>query len=473
MRMRLAQAGLHLQDCRTRLPFRFGMHTLTSAPLGTLHVQMLIEGGGAGDGHASDLLVPKWFEKDPAKTPAEDIDALIASATTAIDVATELGNQHRTVFDLCQEIWNHCLDGIPIDAPDRLVHGWGPSLVERAIIDAACRAATLPFHEALRSGLLAFDAGRLDDAVADWTPDQLAPPRDTITLRHTVGLADALHRSEIQDPVNDGLPESLDEDIEAHGLTHFKVKVGGDIEQDLDRLLRVADVVLSRVETPAFTLDGNEQYRSMSAVAELLDRLNENPQGKHLLENLLLIEQPLSRSITFQEEPNQGIEKVSAHAPVIIDEADGDRDSLHRAAALGYGGVSAKNCKGVFRAVLNRARCQGTGLVLSAEDLTTLPVIAVQQDLVTVATLGLTHVERNGHHYFRGLDHLPGEEADLALHHHPDLYERHGQGDTRLRIRDGALEISSLHQPGFGYAEPPDLSLRTPVDQWQGSEDLG
>ena len=32
------------------------------------------------------------------------------------------------------------------------------------------------------------------------------------------------------------------------------------------------------------------------------------------------------------------------------------------------------------------------------------------------------HVERNGHHYFRGLDHLPSEVAAEALAAHPDLY---------------------------------------------------
>ena len=472
MRMRLAHAGLYLQDCHTRLPFRFGMHTLTSAPLGTLHVHAIIEGGGTIDGYASDLLVPRWFEKNPDKTPAEDVHALIDSANHAIDTAIGLSTSPRTVFDLWHETWTACLKRIPIDAPDRLVHGWGPSLIERALIDAACRAAAIPFHEALRSGLLAFDAGRLDPSLSGWSPTDLPKPRASIALRHTVGLADAIRPADVESPANDGLPECLEEDIDAHGLTHFKVKVGGNVEDDLQRLLAVSDVVFSRVEAPVLTLDGNEQFDSMSSVAELLEGLSAHAIGKRFLKHLCLVEQPLSRSITFEAAPNKEITRVSAIAPVIIDEADGDPDALPRAAALGYGGVSAKNCKGVFRAVLNHARCTASGgsLVLSAEDLTTLPIIALQQDLATAATLGLDHIERNGHHYFHGLDHLPDPEVAEALGRHGDLYEPTRQ-NGQLRIRNGSLALESLDCPGFGYAVMPDLSKRVPAGNWSWSED--
>lgn len=41
--------------------------------------------------------------------------------------------------------------------------------------------------------------------------------------------------------------------------------------------------------------------------------------------------------------------------------------------------------------------------VLSAEDLRTVGLIELLQDLAVTATLGAEHVERNGHHNFRGL----------------------------------------------------------------------
>ena len=111
----------------------------------------------------------------------------------------------------------------------------------------------------------------------------------------------------------------------------------------------------------------------------------------------------------------------------------------------------------------------GDELFLSAEDLTNLPIVALQQDLATVCALGLDHVERNGHHYFRGLDHLPEDEVRSALAAHPDLYTE-DDGCVQLKIRDGLLSIDSLQQPGYGYSATIDIESRTPVDEWAPRE---
>jgi hypothetical protein len=104
-------------------------------------------------------------------------------------------------------------------------------------------------------------------------------------------------------------------------------------------------------------------------------------------------------------------------------------------------------------------------LFLSAEDLSTLPVVPLQADLAAVALLGIAHVERNGHHYFRGLGHLPEAEQAAALALHPDLYERRA-GEVFLRITDGMLACASLQVPGMGFAALPDITAMTPPDQW-------
>jgi hypothetical protein len=70
---------------------------------------------------------------------------------------------------------------------------------------------------------------------------------------------------------------------------------------------------------------------------------------------------------------------------------------------------------------------------MSAEDLTTQAGLALQQDLALVSLLGLGHVERNGHHYVRGLAALPPREQAAWLAAHPDLYVRDGDM-VRLRI---------------------------------------
>jgi hypothetical protein len=124
----------------------------------------------------------------------------------------------------------------------------------------------------------------------------------------------------------------------------------------------------------------------------------------------------------------------------------------------------------VFRALLNRGLCdvRGGGAFQSGEDLTNLGVLSLQQDLATVAALGIEHVERNGHHYFHGLDHLPPDEVRAALRAHADLYEPLGDGAT-LRITAGRLALGSLQVPGYGYDVGIRTGERTPLADGHGS----
>ena len=102
---------------------------------------------------------------------------------------------------------------------------------------------------------------------------------------------------------------------------------------------------------------------------------------------------------------------LSAEKPVIIDESDDSLDAFPRAKALGYKGVSSKTCKGIYKSLINAARCKewGDGYFMTGEDLTIQAGLALQQDLALVSLLGLTHVERNGHHYVNGMAGLPRE----------------------------------------------------------------
>ena len=93
---------------------------------------------------------------------------------------------------------------------------------------------------------------------------------------------------------------------------------------------------------------------------------------------------------------------------------------------------------------------------MSAEDLTTQAGLAVQQDLALVNLLGITHVERNGHHYVNGMAALPAEEQQAFLRAHPDLYE-HSHGAVRLRIRGGEIALGSLGTAGFASGALPDF----------------
>jgi hypothetical protein len=99
---------------------------------------------------------------------------------------------------------------------------------------------------------------------------------------------------------------------------------------------------------------------------------------------------------------------------------------------------------------------------MSAEDLTTLAGISVQQDLALVSLLGLTHVERNGHHFIDGMSFASPAEQDSFAAAHSDLYERAG-GPARLRIDAGQLQLGSLACPGFAVAGDTDVASLRPM----------
>jgi hypothetical protein len=157
----------------------------------------------------------------------------------------------------------------------------------------------------------------------------------------------------------------------------------------------------------------------------------------------------------------------------LLDEADGTLDAFPIGRAHGWRGVSSKGCKGLYKAVLNRARCDQWNLTarnaddrcfMSAEDLTCQAGLAVQQDLALASLLGLAHCERNGHHYVDGFGAAPAAEQQAFAAAHGDLYETAG-GRPRLAIRDGRIAIGSLAQPGFAHGADPDFGSLQPLSQ--------
>ncbi len=467
-RVRVVDGGLHGARCKTRLPFRFGIATLTEATL--CHARVVVESSDHRrvEGFSSDLLVPKWFRKNPAATMEEDTAELHESARAALEAL--LGRDESTsVFDHWHGLYQTRVTPHESDADEALVRGFGVSLVERAMMDAVCRLQGVSFFQAVKNNLFGFAPDLLDPGLAGFCLENHLPetPLRSLTVRHTIGLLDRLRVTDEGDRAGDGFPECLEEDIRTYGLHAFKIKVSGDGEKDLSRLVGVAQVLRELVpESPRITLDGNEQFESLDGLIDLLSRLKEYPDGKWLLSNLLYIEQPVSRKYTFDVDRHRALSELNRFAPLLLDEADVGLSSFPRAIEVGYRGVSVKNCKGVFRALLNFSRCacsegKRDGLFQSSEDLTNLPVLALQQDLATAAALGLTHSERNGHHYFRGLSHLSHDEARVALKCHSDLYQEDEDGGVSLRIQDGRLTLDSIHVEGYGYGVPISVEKRT------------
>jgi hypothetical protein len=365
--------------------------------------------------------------------------------------------------------------GIPM-----LVCSFGFSMLERALLDAIARRHQMSFGEAIRQNIYGIDPGAVHVELRGIEPAEWLPTESLkkVALRHTIGLVDPLTRSDAHegDPVDDGLPESLEEYVERYGLRYLKIKLCNDLEADLERLTSIAGIMRRlRGEDYSVTMDGNEQYSTPAELMELYERIQSTPALETLWKNTLSMEQPINRAQALNPELSVGIRALAALKPIIIDESDAALDSYPQALAMGYTGTSSKSCKGAIKSILNaglnwlrNGKGERSDYIMTAEDLTTAGMIALQGDLALVATLGINHVERNGHHYYRGLNYLPTSEQLRILEAHPDLYHAFSEG-AAVNIDSGDLNITSLHCPGYGFAIEPDLGSYTPADEWEFS----
>ena len=443
-----------------RLPFRFGVVTLRECPQAFARVRIEGADGRSAWGAAAELMAPKWFDKNLELSNEDNFEQLrdvlrLARQAYLSDssAATAFGHFTR----------HH--DAHLVHATARgynpLLASYGPALLDRAVLDALCRLQETSFYAAIRGNLAGIGETRPEFSGLGMTTFLAGlRPAAAIEVRHTVGLVDAITSADLTQRVDDGLPETFEEVVQFYGHRYFKLKVGGDISADLARLEAIA-AVLGRLDPPYFiSLDGNEQYVDAAGVAELLAGMRATPALKRLYASILFIEQPIARKLALATD----LRGASLGKPVIIDESDGELDSLVQARARGYAGVSSKTCKGFYKSLLNAARCAawnreegGPRYFMSAEDLTTQAGLSVQQDLALVNLLGITHVERNGHYYVNGMAALPAAEQADFLNAHPDVYER-SHGAVRLKIKQGRIDLRSLDGPGFASAVFPDFS---------------
>jgi len=246
------------------------------------------------------------------------------------------------------------------------------------------------------------------------------------------------------------------------GARYFKLKLNGDPAHDADRLTRIGGEFVTLPYDYRVTLDANEQYADLAALSALVDRLERDAALRPIAQKLLYIEQPMPRDITRQSPLG-----ALARRDFIVDEADDSYDAFPIARALGYRGISSKSCKGIYKSVVNATRAAiwstaGEKCFIAGEDLTCQAGLAVQQDLALGALIGVSHAERNGHHYVDGFGDTPAAEAEAFLASHSDLYTSDG-GKIRLAIHDGDLLTGSLTTPGFATSVHPDWSTMQPL----------
>ncbi|MGD0849648.1 hypothetical protein [Bradyrhizobium sp.] len=439
-------------------PFRFGAVVVNAASQVFVRVEIEVEGKGISTGASAEMMVPKWFDKRPQLSPEQTV----AELRRSLLIARELYLAHSG-FETAFALHAHCLAAqveacAKEDIPP-LAAAFGPAEIDKAILDALLRGVGANFFDGMAGNIAGIDARLSADLRDEDIAQFLARCRrlDRVAIRHTVGLDDRIEGT-------GGVADSH----ENSDARYFKLKLNGDPDADAARLTRIGNELATLPHPYSITLDANEQYADLAALAALSDRLDRDAALGPISTKLLYIEQPMPRDIS----------KLSplgdlAFRDFIIDEADDSYDAFPAARELGYRGISSKSCKGIYKSIVNATRAaiwstEDERHFISGEDLTCQAGLGVQQDLALGALIGVTHAERNGHHYVDGFAETPGTEARAFLAAHPDLYVGDGNsvGDgknIRLAIHHGDLLTGSLTAPGFASGVHPDWAALAPL----------
>lgn len=446
MPLRLAVRDIALFERAVRFtrPFRFGAVTVDAASQVFVRAEIEIEGKGRAVGAGAELMVPKWFDKRGHLSTEETVEELRRSLAIASGLY-RTGSGFDTAFGhhasrIASQIEACAKEDIP-----PLAASFGPAEIDKAVLDALLRGTGTNFFDGMASNIAGIDARLSPDLANEDIAQFLAQcrRRDRVAIRHTVGLGD---RVEGQGGVADPSENS--------GARYFKLKLAGNPDADVARLTRIGRELATLPHTYSVTLDANEQYADLGDLRNLVDRLCADAALAPIASRLLYVEQPMPREVTHASPLGE-----LAGYDFIIDEADDSYQGFVAARTLGYRGISSKSCKGIYKSLVNATRAAkwstaSEKFFVTGEDLTCQAGLAVQQDLALCALIGVTHTERNGHHYVAGFGDTPADETSAFLAAHPDLYA-HADNQVRLAIHDGDLLTGSLTASGFATGVHP------------------
>ncbi len=229
-----------------RHPFRFGDVTVMSAPQAFVHVDIELD-GKRSTGASAELMVPKWFDKNPALSIEQTIEQLRRSLVLARD-SYLVERRAETAFGLHAAVYPGHIKACEGETIPLLPALYGPAEIDKAILDALLRALRVDIFAGLAANLVGLD-GRLTPDLDQNAIDHFLAnrePQSTIHVRHTVGLTD---------PV-----ETVRDVVRENGCRYFKIKLCGDPGRDILRLESLAVVLESPKLDYRASLDANEQY---------------------------------------------------------------------------------------------------------------------------------------------------------------------------------------------------------------------
>ncbi|MGA2035422.1 MAG: enolase C-terminal domain-like protein [Thermoguttaceae bacterium] len=444
--IRLCVAHSSTQYLQYRAPIKFGGRVVTDVVLLDVSVEVETRGGRRAHGFGSMPMGNIWAWPSQRLAPPETLKAMVdlgqrltarASACPVQGHPLEITHELEKTYDAAAaEVTSLAL---LTEAMPRLAQLVAASPLEAAIHDAYGRALGQNSYNLLGAEFVNGDLGQyLTAEFAGEYLDRytLRQPKPRMPLYHLIGALDPLTEGDIQQPIGDGLPETLAQWIVLNGLTHLKIKLNGDdLAWDVDRVVAVERVA---AETQAardcrhwcYSADFNERCASVDYVLAFLAQVQE--RSPVALQRLQYLEQPTHRDL--RANPANRMHRAARIKPVVIDESLVDLESLLLSRELGYSGVALKACKGQSGALIMAAAAQKYGMFLCVQDLTCPGASFLHSASLAARIPGVAAIEGNGRQY------CPAGNRVWA-----DRYP------TMFHVSDGTLGTAVLDGIGLGF----------------------
>jgi len=429
-----------------RTPIKFGGRVVVDVVLLNVTVDVETRDGRRGQGFGSMPIGNVWGWPTDKVSGDDTLAAMVSLgqrlAVGANDYA-EAGHPLEITHDLSADydpVANAVTEEAGLVEPmPRLAQLVSASPLEAAIHDAYGKTLGQNSYNLLGQEFVNTDLSKYltDEFVGEYLDRYtLREPKPQMPLYHLVGALDPLSDGEIDNRVDDGLPETLGEWILADGLTHLKIKLSGDdIDWDVSRVAGVENVAVEAqkergCEVWHYSLDFNERCSSVQYVLDFLNRVSEvSPSA---LGRVQYIEQPTHRDL--RANPENRMHEAAKIKPVVIDESLVDLESLQLAREQGYSGVALKACKGHSEALLMGAAAQKYELFLCVQDLTCPGASFLHSASLAARIPTIAAIEGNSRQY------CPAGNADWA-ERFPSMFN----------ITQGVVGTAALDGVGLGF----------------------
>ncbi len=439
----------HTETIAYRTPMKFGGRVVTDVILFDVKIGVEASSGARSEGRGSMPLGNVWAWPSDELSAGQTLAAMEAFAQSYADIvqeyqgsgypleiARDLETSHAQVAEQVRRE-----QGLAEPMP-KLAQLVAASPFDAALHDAYARLWQQNAYDVLGAEWVNQDLSAYlnEDFQGEYLDRYtLRKPKSRMPLYHLVGALDPLTEADIVQRLDDGLPETLSEWILADGLTHLKIKLGGeDLDWDVARVVGVEQVALEAQARRGctqwhYSLDFNEKCANVQYILDFLGKVGE--QAPRALERVQYIEQPTHRDLRSHMENR--MHEAAKIKPVVIDESLVDFESLLLSRELGYSGVALKACKGHSEALLMGAAAQKYGLFLCVQDLTCPGASFLHSASLSARIPGVAAIEGNARQY-----------APQGNERWRDVYP------GMFQVSDGSLRTEVLNGQGLGFDWP-------------------